>query len=190
MKLKQNDLFKPNEKKSMPRNKGYKTNKKEENIQVAFSTWIKQAYPDVIFLCDLASGTKLTIGQATKNKKMRSSRAMADVPVIYEAKHGYFGLVIEMKASWGDLFNKDGSMKKSKVTVKKDGIVIEEYDHLVEQRVILERLKSKKYLAVFATGLECAKDIVNWYMEGIPTFAMLPEYFYIIPDFTNKYKPQ
>ena len=70
--------------------------------------YIRTKYPNVIFNSDL-SGIKLTIGQATKLKSLRSSRAFPDI-AIYEPRGGYHGLFIEMKAEGTKLLKRDGSM--------------------------------------------------------------------------------
>ena len=122
--------------------------KKEESLQIAVCRYIAHKYPDVIFSCDLASGMKLTIGQAVKAKKMRSSRAYPDL-FIAEPRGGYAGLYLELKtvSPW----KKTGGLKKDK--------------HLEEQSEMLDRLWLKGYMAVFAVGIDEAIKIIDNYMK-------------------------
>ena len=111
-------------------------------------TWIKLQYPGVVFNSDL-SGIKLTIGQAVKAKKMRSSRAFPDL-VIYEQRKGYNGLFIELKKTGEKLFKRNGEYKT---------------EHLKEQAEMLEKLTQRGFMAVFAIGFDEAKKIIKDYFE-------------------------
>jgi hypothetical protein len=53
--------------------------KQEENLQVAVCQYLRLQYPLVIFMSDIASGLRLSIGQAVKSKKLRSSRGQPDL---------------------------------------------------------------------------------------------------------------
>lgn len=123
---------------------------KEEKIQEQFCEWIKIQYPNVIFSCDLSSGMKLTIGQAVKAKKMRSSRALPDFTAS-EPKGKYHGFHLELKRSGTVIFKKDGTLVAD--------------EHIREQHALLERLRIKGYYAEFAIGIEDAMKQFNNYMN-------------------------
>jgi hypothetical protein len=128
-----------------------RVNKREESIQVAVCNYLKLAYPDVIFTCDLSSGMKLTIGQAVKAQKMRSSKGLPDI-MILEPKGGelgYAGLMLELKSEKAG--NKNGTVKQT--------------DHTREQQAILDRLEKKGYMARFAIGFDEAQQIIDFYMN-------------------------
>lgn len=147
-----------------------KPKKKEENMQISLSRYIKNTYPDAMFCCDIGSGLKLTMRQAVNAKKMRSSRGMPDIPIIYEARRGWAGLVLELKSEYGEIYKEDGSLKKKKTVVKNSmNVTVEEYDHHQEQAAILQRLKMQGYLAIFGAGLEHARRVLDWYMSGPST---------------------
>lgn len=122
--------------------------KQEENIQIAVCTYLKLQYPGIIFTCDLSSGMKLTIGQAVKAKKMRSSRGMPDL-MILEPRGNHHGLFLELKN------------KGFKVLNKHDNWISE---HIKEQSYILHTLREKKYCAAFSCGFDEAKTIIDDYL--------------------------
>ena len=126
--------------------------KREESIQLAVCTYIKLQYPDIIFTCDLSSGMKLTIGQAVRAAKMRSSRGLPDIMILEprgEGEFRYCGLMIELKSEKAG--NKNGTVKAT--------------DHTREQAAILERLEKKGYMAKFAIGFSEAQQIIDFYLS-------------------------
>jgi hypothetical protein len=121
--------------------------KKEESLQLAVCNYLRYQYPDVIFTCDLSSGMKLSIGQAVKAQKMRSSKGMPDL-MIFEPRGEYHGLFIELKTV--SPYLKNGNIKTNQ--------------HLIEQNAIKCRLISKGYYATFGIGFdECEKIIDNYF---------------------------
>lgn len=121
----------------------------EESIQIAICNYIKYQYPKVLFNTDL-SGIKLTIGQATKVKKMRSGRAWPDI-FIAEPSISQYGLFIELKNDGQKLFKKDGITPIN--------------DHVKEQMEMLKLLRNKGYEAEFAIGFDDAKRIIDHYLN-------------------------
>lgn len=119
----------------------------EEVVQLHVSSYISMKYPNILFNCDL-SGIKLTIGQAKKVKKLRSSRAWPDM-FFPENKHNYNGLFIELKT-------KEQRLQNGKVATSK---------HVREQTKMLSELTEKGYYAVFACGFDEAKKIIDWYFS-------------------------
>ncbi|HRQ17749.1 MAG TPA: hypothetical protein PL085_11780 [Agriterribacter sp.] len=121
----------------------------EETLQQSVVRYITLQYPDVIVRSDL-SGIKLTIGQAVKVKKLQSSRAFPDV-FIAEPKNGYSGLFLELKKSFDEVYKKDGELRN--------------VEHIQEQADMLHRLNCKGYCAMFATGFDDAKNIIDKYLN-------------------------
>jgi len=108
----QNNLFPVEEFK-----KKIKSKKSEENIQLEVCAYLKTAYPHVIFFCDMASGMKMPIWLAARNKKMRSSRGLPDLFIAHTKFLKTFtgdlagvkcGLFIELKKEGTRLQKKDG----------------------------------------------------------------------------------
>ena len=135
-----------------------KKKQKEENIQIAICEYLRLQFPKVIFTCDLASGMKLPIWIAAKNKKMRSSRGLPDLFIAKVNQYTYSGnpepfvysgLFIELKRESSRL--KNGGIAKS--------------EHHDEQEAILERLRREGYKAEFACGFDEAKKIIDDYLQ-------------------------
>ena len=138
----------------IPTAKRRKPVKHEEKLQLLVCKWLALQYPNVIFSCDLASGMPLSVGQAVKAAKMRSSKAYPDL-FIAEAMGGYHGLYVELK--------KEGTKLHAVRTI---GYATE---HLAEQAAMLDRLKVKGYQALFAVGFAEAEHIIKDYL-GHPCF--------------------
>lgn len=144
--------------------KNKKPVKHEEKIQIRLCEYVRVKYPHVIFECDLASGTKLTIGQAVKAKAMRSNRGMPDFRIFHKSS-GYSGLFLELK--------KEGEKLKltrdSKALIKGDYKIRKAGDwadiHIEEQFNVIAALRTEGYYAAFAIGLDAAIKYVDSYME-------------------------
>ena len=121
---------------------------KEENLHLAICDYIRLQYPNVLFNSDL-SGIKLTMGQAVKAKKLRSSKGFPDL-VIYEPRCNCHALFLELKREGEKILNKNGDLKT---------------DHLKEQDEIISKLCAKGYLACFAIGFDEAKRIIDLYLK-------------------------
>ena len=127
--------------------------KTEESIQISVCNYLRIQYPSALFICDVASGMKLTIGQAVKAQRMRKGRGWPDI-FIAQKSGDRCGLFIELKKEGTVIWNKDG-------TIRKD-------DHLIEQGMMHEWLTSRGYQAQFAIGFDEAKQIIDNYLnEGI-----------------------
>jgi len=129
--------------------------------------YLKRVYPDIIFLTDL-SGIRLTMGQATAIKHLKSSRALPDI-IILEPRAGKHGLCLEMKTKDFVLVTKDGFLtshkKKEYRMVGGARVCIGETDHIKEQYDMLCRLTKLGYAAHFAQGFDIAKKIIDEYLK-------------------------
>lgn len=133
-----------------------KNSKKEENLQLKVCGYLRDNYPGIVWFCDLASGMKLPIHIAARNKTMRSHRGLPDLfiaaPKRYEGtlsgENMYNGLFIELKSI--DAAKKDGTVASSA--------------HVREQAAIHGILTGAGYKAVFACGFEQAKEIIDDYL--------------------------
>ena len=121
----------------------------EAQLHEAVCDYIRLQYPDVLFNSDM-SGVKLTMGQAIKAKKLRSSKGFPDL-VIYEPRNGKHGLFLELKRKGEQLFKKDGSFKT---------------EHLKDQSEVIAKLNRTNYVALFVIGFEEAKYIIDKYLCG------------------------
>lgn len=121
----------------------------EKQLQKAVCQYLRMQYNGVLFNSDLSGATKLTIGQASAMKSLRSNRGFPDL-VIYEARHNYHGLFIELKIEGTKLYKKNG-----------DPIT----PHIEEQLYCLLKLKSKGYQTAFAIGFDEAKKFIDEYLK-------------------------
>lgn len=121
----------------------------ESQLHEAVCNYIRLQYPNVLFNSDM-SGVKLTIGQAIKAKKLRSSKGFPDL-VIYESRRGYSALFIELKKEGEKLYKKDGITPRT--------------PHLLEQWNILQDLEERWFSAQFACGFDEAKKIIDYYFN-------------------------
>jgi hypothetical protein len=131
---------------------------KEESIQIQVSNYIRTAYPNAIFTAE-SSGLRLPMGLAMKAKKQRSERALPDL-ILLEPRGKYHGLCVELKKV--SPFKRDGTLKRQ-MQKRPNG---ERFDHLAEQKAVLERLMEKGYWAQFATGFDEARRLIDAYMRG------------------------
>ncbi len=102
-------------------------------------------------MSDIASGMKLTIGQAVKAKRMRSSRGQPDI-FIADACNGYYGLFLELKREGTKIFLKDGC------TLVAD-------EHIREQYEMLKALEARGYKSLFGIGFDLCKIIIDEYLK-------------------------
>jgi hypothetical protein len=123
--------------------------KDEFSEQKALCEYLSLQYPDVIFASDL-SGIRLPQGLANKIKSLKCRRGIPDL-FIYEARRGYFGLAIELKATGVTIYKQDGNLKTDQ--------------HLMEQEDMLKRLNEKGYLACFCIGYSNAKAVIDEYLS-------------------------
>lgn len=138
--------------------KNFKKNtkgKKEEKVQLAICDYIRNAYPEVIFTCDLASGLRLPIWLGALHKKMRSSRGLPDLfiaqPRWISGSAHHHGLFLEIKKEGVVVRLKNGELPADK--------------HIREQAVILDKLRALGFCAAFVCGFEEAKKIIDGYLK-------------------------
>ena len=83
----------------------------EFDLQVAVCRYLSYQYPDVLFMSDTIANLKLTVGQATRNKKIQKNDFKTPDLLILEPKNDFSGLFIELKIETP--FKKDGNIKAS-----------------------------------------------------------------------------
>ena len=124
-------------------------NKSEESLQIAVSRYLKMQYPNINFTSE-SSGMRLTMGQAVKAKKMRSSRGLPDL-MIFAVRGKYSGMFLELKKEGNSPYLKNGELRASQ--------------HIQEQNEVLESLRNEGYYAEFAVGLEDAINQISNYLK-------------------------
>lgn len=122
--------------------------RKEDQLQIAVSTYLKLQYPGVVFTFD-ASGFRLSRGMAARSKKMRSEDKIPDM-LIMEPRGEHHALLLELKAT--NIYKKDGTLLKN--------------EHVEAQARTLEKLRKKGYFAVFVQSFDEAQQVIDTYMNG------------------------
>lgn len=135
---------------------------REHDIYKMIADYLRYQYPTVIYRFDLAADLKLTMGQASKHKRLQRYRGYPDLFIAETAiskkrqKDGsytaYSGLFLEIKKDGVRIFKQDGTLVSD--------------EHIREQFDMLADLRQRGYAAEFAIGFEGAKKLIDDYMEG------------------------
>lgn len=121
---------------------------KEYQLSKAVSTYLKLQYPNVLFHFDLA-GLNLSRAQAGMTKAIQHSKGFPDLFIAKSCK-GRHGLFIELKVVSPYL---------------KDGKTLKKNEHLERQDRNHLQLSVEGYCAVFGTGFDECKKIIDNYLQ-------------------------
>lgn len=132
----------------------------EKDLAQSVASYLCNKYPHptipkasrIIYRFDLAADIRLTIGQATRNKRLHPRRAYPDL-WIAEPASGYHGLYIELK-------------KEGKSPYKKDGVTLRKDEHIEEQAAYIADLLARGYYATFAVGFVETITVIETYLNG------------------------
>lgn len=138
---------------------------REHDIYKMIADYLRYQYPTVIYRFDLAADLKLTMGQASKHKRLQRYRGYPDLFIAEPAdiritphfkpdkrtRH-YAGLYLEIKKDGVRIFKQDGTLVSD--------------EHIREQFDMLADLRQRGYAAEFAIGFEGAKELIDDYMKG------------------------
>ena len=122
---------------------------KEFDIQCQVCRFLNIKYPKVVYISDTVANCKLTIPQATRNKKIQKSGFKCPDLLILEPNKYFKGLFIELKIE--NPYKKDGQLKKN--------------EHIEAQDKSMNDLNEKGYYACFSWSLEQTINIINNYMN-------------------------
>ena len=122
---------------------------KEKQLHQSVCDYIRWKYPKVLFFSELSGSMRLSIGQATQLKRLRSNRGFPDL-ICFEPRGGRFGLFIEIKAEGEVLKKKNGEYKT---------------EHLQEQHDVIVKLNELGYCATFGVGIDDCVLIIDNYMK-------------------------
>lgn len=120
----------------------------EEQIQIKLFDWLATKYPNVLAISE-PSGVRVSMGLATKLKKMRSRHTHLDFYLL-KPVGSYHGLAIELKAK--SIYKKNGELLKN--------------DHLENQQRTIDKLNEEGYYATFAVGFSEAQEIIEDYLNN------------------------
>ena len=131
----------------------------EHQLYEQIARYLQLQYHDVIYRFDLASDLKLTMGQASKHKRLHPRRGYPDLFIAEPAPrcidgswdYEWYGLYIEIKRDGESPLKKDGTLKAGQ--------------HIKEQHEMLVELERKGYRAVFGVGFDQCKQIIDDYLK-------------------------
>lgn len=135
----------------------------EYNLQKSICRYLEVKYSDVLFLSDSISNIALTPTQQARNKAIQKRDFSAPDLAIFAPRGNYHGLFLELKVE--SPFKKDGTLRAQTVTVKKNGMVVDKYDHLKEQDRALRMLRGLGYKAEFCWSIDQAMKIIDEYLN-------------------------
>lgn len=122
----------------------------EYELQKAVCQYLELQYPDVLFV-STGIPFNLTPQQGARIKAINKNGFKCPDLVIFAARRGHYGLLIELKAN--SIYTKDGKrLLKS--------------DHVEAQRISHIALTDEDYHASFAVGFEQATMVIDWYLKG------------------------
>lgn len=127
-----------------------KPNLSEAGVHRQVCDYLRYTYPEVIFISDVGSGVKLTMGQAIKAKALRSRRGVPDL-FVAEPRGAYHGLFIELKKEGATVYLKGGKLSTN--------------SHIQEQAQMLQDLINRGYRACFAVGYKEATWVIDQYLK-------------------------
>ena len=128
--------------------------KPEASLRQQVAEYLQLQYPDVVYRFDLAADLPLTVGQASRHKRLHPHRGYPDLFIAQTAEIAgtiYSGMYLELKAEGKSPFKKNGTLRKS--------------EHLEEQDKMLAKLTEAGYYAGFGVGFEECKSLIDSYLK-------------------------
>lgn len=148
--------------------------KHEQDMQLELCKWMRTTLPGIHFRSDTGSGAFNSEYEKTLHNLMQSSSSEPDL-MIFAARRGFHGMVLELKADGFNLrMKRDG--RKIRVYKNSKGKIIErDYKvrlkgdwsslHVEKQANCLKEYNESGYFGRFGVGLEACKKLICWYFE-------------------------
>lgn len=121
----------------------------EKQLAEQIALYLQTQWTGAIYRFDLAAGMPLTIGQASYNRRLHPRRGFPDL-VIYKARHGYFGLALELKREGEKVYLKNGITPRT--------------PHIAEQFEFLKVLEAEGYKTHMVVGFEETRQVIDNYL--------------------------
>lgn len=125
-----------------------KPRQSERDLQNSICRYIKLRYPKAKFRTD--KDGQFAIRKTLADKKIQASAKGFPDLIIREARKGFKGLVIELKAEDASPFRKDGSLKDD--------------EHLRDQQEWLDWFNNLGCKATFSVGWDDTKEFIDTYL--------------------------
>lgn len=118
-------------------------------LQIAVCDYLRRKYPAALFDNDAVGFSRLTLPQQARLKRIRKDGFKRPDLAIYEPRHGYHGMFIELK---------------SKCPFRKDGIIRSD-SHLEGQLESINGLQHRGYHASFQWDFDEITKLIDWYLQ-------------------------
>lgn len=133
--------------------------KPEQQLQIMVCDFMRYQFPEVVFRSDFSAGMKLTLGQATRQKRLQQSSAYPDMffaaprPMMKAGFSGKYwhGMFLELKPAGSKLKKLNGEWASP---------------HIAKQAEMLEKLNALGYFAEFGVGFEQCTTLIKKYMNN------------------------
>ncbi len=126
-----------------------KVKHEEYHLQKQVCDYMRLQYPRILFMSDTIAATKLTMGQAVRNKAIQKEGFKCPDIIIFHPNQSYFGLFIELKTE--SPFLKSGLLPAN--------------EHIRGQAKTIDELNKLGYMAQFAWSFQQAKEIIDEYLK-------------------------
>lgn len=121
----------------------------EFELQKRVCSYLRAAYPSVLFMSDTIASLKLTRMQAKRNYQIQKRGFKTPDVIVFEPRGSFAGLFIELKVE--SPYKLNGELKSDQ--------------HLREQSETIEDLKKRGYHASFQWEWENIIKLINWYLK-------------------------
>ena len=119
---------------------------------------------NILYRYDIAD-MNLTAPQAGRMKRLQmTQRGYPDLFICHPSGI-YHGMYIELKKDESEVFNKNGTYKKKRISIKRGKVVIGWYDHIQEQLKCQELLRAKGYHVVYGFGFKDTIEKIIKYLK-------------------------
>lgn len=123
----------------------------ERDLVTQVAKYLQRQWPNAPYRFDLAADLKLSIGQASRHKKLHPKRGYPDLTILVPM-NGKGAQFIELKREGESPVLLNGELSKKA--------------HIQEQAAWHETLRRLGYAADFAVGFEEAKRLIDDYLSG------------------------
>lgn len=124
---------------------------RERDLAMQIANYLQYGYQNIVWRFDLAADMKLSIGQASRHKRLHPNRGFPDLG-IFVPMNGKAGLFVELKREGERVWLKNGDLSRD--------------PHIQEQAAVHEQLRRLGYVADFAVGFDAAKQLIDDYLTG------------------------
>ena len=122
----------------------------EYALQKKVCAYLRDVYPNVLFMSDTIAAIRLTKPQQGRNKAIQKENFHCPDIILFKKNSIYCGCFLELKAK--DIY-------------RKDGVTLLSNPHVEAQKRTIDELLSNGYFAAFAVGFEQAKNLIDHYMK-------------------------